>query len=137
MQPVAVVTGASSGIGAATAIRLAGADAGYHVVLTARRADRIDAVAERIRADGGSAQACVLDVTHRAAVDSFAGSLGRCDVLINNAGYQLGEQCLGYVQGAEHVDLVHGPPVGGIGVGNGLGAERPASVVDQHVAAAE
>jgi NADP-dependent 3-hydroxy acid dehydrogenase YdfG len=61
-MPDAVVTGASSGIGAATAIRLAGAEAGYHVVLTARRADRIDAVAERIRAEGGSAQACVLDL---------------------------------------------------------------------------
>src|SRR2546429_5902940 len=85
MQPVAVVTGASSGIGAATAIRLAGAEAGYHVVLTARRADRIDAVAERIRAAGGSAQSCVLDVTDRAAVDSFARSLGRCDVLVHNA----------------------------------------------------
>jgi NAD(P)-dependent dehydrogenase (short-subunit alcohol dehydrogenase family) len=77
MQPVAVVTGASSGIGAATAIRLAGAGAGYHVILTARRADRIDAVAGRIRAEGGSAQAGVLDVTDRAAVDSFAGSQRR------------------------------------------------------------
>ena len=57
MQPVAVVTGASSGIGAATATRLAGAGAGYHVVLTARRADRIDAIAGRIRADGGPAAA--------------------------------------------------------------------------------
>ena len=92
MQPVAVVTGASSGIGAATAIRLAGAEAGYHVVLTARRADRIDAVAERIRAEGGSAQSCVLDVTDRAAVDSFAGSLGRCDVLVNNAGGAFGAE---------------------------------------------
>jgi len=92
MQPVAVVTGASSGIGAATAMRLAGAEAGYHVVLTARRADRIDAVAERIRAEGGSAQACVLDVTDRAAVDSFAGSLGRCDVLVNNAGGAFGAE---------------------------------------------
>ena len=77
MQPVAVVTGASSGIGAATATRLAGAEAGYHVILTARRADRIDAVTARIQADGGSAQAYVLDVTDRAAVDSFAGSLDR------------------------------------------------------------
>ena len=92
MQPVAVITGASSGIGAATAIRLAGAEAGYHVVLTARRAERIDAVAERIRAEGGSAQACVLDVTDRAAVDSFADSLGRCDVLVNNAGGAFGAE---------------------------------------------
>ena len=92
MQPVAVVTGASSGIGAATAIRLAGAEAGYHVVLTARRADRIDAVAERIHAEGGSAQPCVLDITDRAAVDSFADSLGRCDVLVNNAGGAFGAE---------------------------------------------
>ena len=53
------------------------------------------------------------------------------------AGDQRGQQRLGDVQGAEHVDLVHGPPVGGVGVGDGLGAERAASVVDQHVAAAE
>src|SRR5215468_11116307 len=90
MQPIAVVTGASSGIGAATAVRLAAAEAGYHVILTARRADRIDAVAERIRAEGGSAQARVLDVTDRAAVDSFADSLDRCDVLVNNAGGAFG-----------------------------------------------
>src|SRR5215467_567280 len=90
MQPIAVVTGASSGIGAATAIRLAGA--GYHEILTARRADRIDAVAARIQADGGSAQAYVLDVTDRAAVDSFAGSLDRCDVLVNNAGGAFGAE---------------------------------------------
>ena len=90
MQPVAVVTGASSGIGAATAMRLAGAEAGYHVILTARRADRIDAVAARIQADGGSARAYVLDVTDRAAVDAFAGSLDRCNVLINNAGGAFG-----------------------------------------------
>ncbi len=92
MQPVAVVTGASSGIGAATAIRLAGADGGYHVVLTARRADRIDGVAARIRAEGGSAQACVLDVTDRAAVDTFAESVDRCDVLVNNAGGAIGSE---------------------------------------------
>jgi NADP-dependent 3-hydroxy acid dehydrogenase YdfG len=92
MQPVAVVTGASSGIGAATAIRLAGAEAGYHVILTARRARRIDAVAARIRTDGGSARTHVLDVTDRAAVDAFAGSLDRCDVLVNNAGGAFGAE---------------------------------------------
>src|SRR5215475_6267846 len=90
MQPIAVVTGASSGIGAATAVRLDAAEAGYHVILTARRANRIDAVAERIRAEGGSARARVLDVTDRAAVDSFADSLDRCDVLVNNAGGAFG-----------------------------------------------
>ena len=92
MQPIAVVTGASSGIGAATAVRLAGTGAGYHVILTARRADRIDAVAERIRADGGSAQAQALDVTDRAAVDAFAESLDHCDVLVNNAGGAFGTE---------------------------------------------
>src|SRR2546430_13866787 len=114
MQPVAVVTGASSGIGAATAIRLAGAGAGYHVVLTARRADRVDAVAERIRAEGGSAQSCVLDVTDRAAVDSFAGSLGRCDVLVNNAGGAFGAETVAESDPADwrgaHGGQVSGPP---------------------------
>jgi NADP-dependent 3-hydroxy acid dehydrogenase YdfG len=92
MQPVAVVTGASSGIGAATASRLAAKEAGYHVILTARRADRIDALAERIRADGGSAEARVLDVTDRAVVDAFAEALDRCDVLVNNAGGAFGAE---------------------------------------------
>jgi len=92
MQPVAAVTGASSGIGAATASRLAAKEAGYHVILTARRADRIDALAERIRADGGSAEARVLDVTDRAVVDAFAEALDRCDVLVNNAGGAFGAE---------------------------------------------
>ncbi len=90
MEAVAVVTGASSGIGAATALRLAGA--GYHVVLAARRADRIDDLAARIRADGGRADARTLDVTDRAAVDAFANSLDRCDVLVNNAGGAFGSE---------------------------------------------
>ena len=88
MQPVAVVTGASSGIGAATAAQLAGA--GFYVVLAARRADRLEEAAAHARTPGGSAQAQILDVTDVAAVSAFAQSLDRCDVLVNNAGGALG-----------------------------------------------
>ncbi|WP_033258499.1 MULTISPECIES: SDR family oxidoreductase [Kitasatospora] len=84
-QKVAVVTGASSGIGAATARRLA-AD-GFEVVLTARRAERIEELAKEI---GGRAH--TLDVTDRAAVDAFAAGVGRVDVLVNNAGGALGAE---------------------------------------------
>ncbi|KNE81183.1 MULTISPECIES: SDR family NAD(P)-dependent oxidoreductase [Streptomyces] len=84
----AVVTGASSGIGAATARRLA--EAGYRVLLTARRADRIEGLAAELTAAGLEAAAHPLDVTDRAAVDAFAASLDRCDVLVNNAGGALG-----------------------------------------------
>jgi len=85
----AVVTGASSGIGAATARALAAA--GYHVVLTARRKDRIEALAAEL----SNAEAYALDVTDRAAVDAFAADLGRrpsVDVLVNNAGGALGAE---------------------------------------------
>jgi len=88
MQRTAVVTGASSGIGAATAAKLAGA--GYHVVLAARRTDRIETLAQRLREQGGQAEAHPLDVTDRAAVDALAGSLDRCDVLVANAGGAVG-----------------------------------------------
>ncbi|MEU5973770.1 SDR family oxidoreductase [Streptomyces sp. NPDC047315] len=86
--PVAVVTGASSGIGAATARRLAAE--GYRVVLAARRGERIDALAAELTAAGHGAVAHPLDVTDRAAVDALAASLDRCDVLVNNAGGALG-----------------------------------------------
>ncbi len=86
--PVAVVTGASSGIGAATARGLAAA--GYHVALTARRKDRIEALAAELTAEGRPATAYALDVTDRPAVDAFATTLERCDVLVNNAGGALG-----------------------------------------------
>lgn len=78
-QRVAVVTGASSGIGAASARTLA--EQGFHVVAVARRADRIEALAKEI--DG---TAIVADVTDDAAVEALAGALDRVDVLVNNAG---------------------------------------------------
>jgi hypothetical protein len=78
-QPVAVVTGASAGIGEATARILAAQ--GFHVVSVARRADRINTLAAEI---GGTA--VVADVTDDAAVDELAAGLHRVDVLINNAG---------------------------------------------------
>ncbi|PNG18541.1 SDR family NAD(P)-dependent oxidoreductase [Streptomyces cahuitamycinicus] len=85
---IAVVTGASSGIGAATARQLAAA--GYRVVLTARRKDRIEALAEEITKAGHHATAYTLDVTDRAAVDEFATAFKTIGVLVNNAGGALG-----------------------------------------------
>lgn len=90
MQRTAVVTGASSGIGAATAERLA--RDGYHVVLAARRLDRLESVAAKIAADGGSAQVSRLDVTEQSQVDELAAALERCDVLVANAGGALGAE---------------------------------------------
>ena len=75
----AVVTGASSGIGAATAARLV-AD-GFDVVVAARRLDRLTALAKSI-----GARALQLDVTDAASVEAFAAALDRVDVLVNNAG---------------------------------------------------
>ncbi|MCQ8834101.1 SDR family NAD(P)-dependent oxidoreductase [Streptomyces malaysiensis] len=86
----AVITGASSGIGAATARRLAAA--GFRVVLAARRKERVDALAAELTEAGHEAEAYVLDVTDRAAVESFAAGLDRCDVLVNNAGGAVGAE---------------------------------------------
>jgi NADP-dependent 3-hydroxy acid dehydrogenase YdfG len=78
-ERVAVVTGASSGIGAATARTLAAQ--GFHVVAVARREDRIQTLASEI---GGTA--VVADVTDEAAVETLASKVDRVDVLVNNAG---------------------------------------------------
>ncbi|WP_416985801.1 SDR family oxidoreductase [Streptomyces sp. T028] len=88
---VAVVTGASSGIGEAAAGKLA--SLGAHVVVLARRAERLHELVARIEKDGGRATAIATDVTDRAAVqaaaDRVAAELGGADLVFNNAGVML------------------------------------------------
>jgi NADP-dependent 3-hydroxy acid dehydrogenase YdfG len=84
----AVVTGASSGIGAATALSLAAA--GFPVALGARRSDKLEEVAAQIRADGGEAVTHPLDLTDEDSVETFAkavqAELGDIEVVVSNAG---------------------------------------------------
>jgi NADP-dependent 3-hydroxy acid dehydrogenase YdfG len=96
---VALVTGASSGIGEATALALAGQGAAVAVV--ARRRDRLDALARKIEGDGGRVLVSETDVTDEgqavAAVEAAVEQLGRLDIVVNNAGLML----LGPIVGAD------------------------------------
>ena len=105
---VALVTGASSGIGEATAIALA--DAGASVAIGARRIDRLESLAAKLRDDGASVLQLALDVTDdqacTGAVRRTREELGGLDVLVNNAGVML----LGTIVGADPEDwrrMVH------------------------------
>jgi NADP-dependent 3-hydroxy acid dehydrogenase YdfG len=99
---VALVTGASSGIGEATAVALA--EAGAAVAIGARRTDRLDALSARLRKTGASVLQLELDVTDEAAcadaVRRTREELGGLDVLVNNAGVML----LGTIVGADPED---------------------------------
>jgi len=105
-ERVAIVTGASSGIGEATARCLA--KAGFAVVVAARRADLLDALVSSIQADGGKAFSVPTDLSDAeqtsALVNQTLERFGRVDVLVNNAGYgppyaleQMGREALRHV----------------------------------------
>ena len=111
---VVAITGASSGIGEATALALA--EEGAAVALAARRMDRISDLAERILAAGGNAKPFETDVTDEAQAGEFiAGAkehLGGLDVLVNNAGVML----LGPVAGADTAEWRRMVEVNGLGL---------------------
>jgi NADP-dependent 3-hydroxy acid dehydrogenase YdfG len=93
VRKTAVITGASSGIGAATARRLAAE--GFDVVLAARRRDRLETLAEEIEAADpagrrGGVAVVTLDVTSQESVDELVAGLRQCHVLVNNAGGAIG-----------------------------------------------
>ena len=99
---VALVTGASSGIGEATAIALAAE--GAAVAVSARREDRLQELVKRITDNGGKAYPIVSDVTEEAQANEIVqktkSELGRVDILVNNAGLML----LGMIEGANTDD---------------------------------
>ena len=97
-QRTAVVTGASSGIGAATARLLAAQ--GWHVVVGARRVDRLEALAQEI---GGTAHS--LDVTDPDSVTAFCAAVGECDLLVNNAGGALGTATVAQAEDDEWLQM--------------------------------
>lgn len=99
---VAIITGASSGIGEATALALAAE--GAHVAIAARRSERLNTLAKHIEDGGGKALAIVADITEetqaRNLLQKAKAELGRVDILVNNAGVAL----LGPIEGADTSD---------------------------------
>ena len=93
MKKQALITGATSGIGRATALRLAAL--GYDIVATGRRAERLDELAAEIARTGGSCRTLCFDVRSEAECARFLEPLERIDVLVNNAGL---------AAGLEHID---------------------------------
>jgi NADP-dependent 3-hydroxy acid dehydrogenase YdfG len=85
---VVVITGASSGLGEATARHLA--SLGAKLIIGARRIDRLEAIAKEIEAAGGEARTVEVDVTRKEAVERLVAealtAFGRIDVMVNNAG---------------------------------------------------
>ena len=111
---VAAITGASSGIGEATALALAAE--GCAVALAARRGERIEALAKRIEADGGTALPIPTDVTDEEAANAFVKGtnerLGGLDILVNNAGLML----LGPIAGSDTEEWRRMLEVNGLGL---------------------
>lgn len=125
MSRVAVVTGASSGIGEATARALAAE--GFDVVIGARRVDRL----EKLAVDIG-ATAYPLDVTNDESVAAFCARVERCDVLINNAGGAVGTDSVATADPAEWQAMYDTNVLGTLRMTKGLMPKLSASE-DAHI----
>lgn len=92
MNPIALITGATSGIGQATALKAA--ETGFDVIITGRRAERLNTLAEQIRKTGADALSLPFDVRNAAevqkAIDGLEGKWREISVLVNNAGLAVG-----------------------------------------------
>lgn len=97
-KEIAVVTGASAGIGAATARQLV--EAGFDVIIGARRKEKLQAVAQEV-----GARAIQLDVTDVASVESFCSAVDSCSVLVNNAGGALGVESIADADEAKWLEM--------------------------------